>query len=99
MSITPVEAAAYEFARRGWGITGDTRFAIAHKEHRRKSSTFFHPGRYDILQARVEISQLTPDGQLRFRVLGKRTFPLELYRDYRKCVRKADKAARKVMGR
>jgi hypothetical protein len=95
--MNPVEAAAYEFVRRGWNIQGDTRFCIAHKEYSRKNTSFFHPHRYDILQARVEISQLSPTGQVRFRVLGKRGFPLELFRDYRKTVRKANKAALKAM--
>ncbi|AWZ23811.1 hypothetical protein CEJ39_06125 [Rhodococcus pyridinivorans] len=97
--ITPVEAAAYEFIRRGWAATGDARLAITYKEYARKTGSLLHPGRIDLTQARVEISQLDPAGPVRFHILNKREFPFELYRDYRKTVRKAEKAARKAMGR
>lgn len=88
--MNPVEAAAYEFVRRGWGVNGDTRYCIAHKES--------VPRRGRILQARVEISQLG-GYQVRFRVVNKRWFPPDLWWDYRRTVKKADRAARKAMGR
>ena len=94
-----VELAAWEFARRGWNITGDTQFCIASKIYERRRSHISAYRRFTLHQARVEISQPGMRGPVRFRVLDKRSFPLELYRDYRKAIRKAEKAIRKATRR
>lgn len=95
----PVEVAAWEFARRGWSITGDTQFCIASKFYERRRSHISAYRRFTLHQAKVEISQPGLRGPVRFRVLDKRSFPIELYRDYRKAIRKAEKAVRKAARR